>query len=1825
MLMRAVHNLAKTGSRIALLWLALLPALAGAQTSFEYNTQPRIFRACRLLVPYQKPDLTWRIQAPDARSLLFEGMRRYPDKPAGWDLENPLAATPNLLKNTNSYWETPLNPATLDSSAALPQLDGMDLIYIWFGGRDADGDDEVLNLIQPQWREALIRAVHGGAVLWIDQKRDNSGTQVTEFAPPGPVPPASSVALQLQPPFNFAPGGAPAIGSYRRSYAGTYPADSGVLARNITDRLLRYPFNLHETRDVPYLGMFPTLVNSGTIIPDTAPESASPDAIALNDPSFHRVVAVWDGSNWLNNIAVARFGAGAIVLTAGDVGYDIVNWWYGAHRNRPLQQEAADCKFAWNLLALASTFAERGGSPTNTAASAAVIPPPLGIQWQYPGRFDPATAAPIGSVVSSPVAGRNLTFAVTQGRVAAGGIPGVAPTLLAFDSDPARDLDDDGRADDGVTDYATGREYDLVWYQPLDADWQGNDGDLTPRWSSPTVATMQLPTGENIEVVLVSLTFINPANAEDGAVVCYRADNGTYLWTKMIYGYGQGRVVDLSTPTVFRNFVFVLSSEYENGADAGGGAEDTYGRAHCFLLSYPWAAGNQNTGPQWVYPSESTNPNGDGDTTGGTPDASIPEPQRSLPPFQDPYWVAGVAPYATRPILPPYPTPKPTVSQPDPPGSNAGVDVLLHCPSPISLFWNGSQVDNAINGATVARGGSLWTLLPTPQVDLGAGLVDVLNQRAFRVWLPEATDPANTQFPNPIVTRPDNPNITAVVTGLWQDPTDGRVYAYLRSGEAREYLLSSVGGTGGQTNWLTCAQGMPIAIDYQTRAAAGDPWAPAVAPFLQVAAMLPGPVQRVAQYEAPHQRIAGSVSAAGGKVILPSDVWENNAGQLLRNDMTTSAAADVPATIASVDVATGETNWALRPATTGVGTGGMQLAARGGVAVDRAAGTAVAAVANVVDPDALNQRAIVAEVLGLDTTPRLRITLRAGGVADSQIRRGSAILVRTLDAAGAGPTTVPPTAYRVEADTNTIEFIASQAGWVDDTVGSLWGKWVYVTYNRTDPADPGDPGSDVPVLNEAHALPDLVRHQYMPGVVRLRHSFVRADAGTMTFDIPNGVNLTLVSDPPPGAPIVTFPQPVMSWPAGWNSMYSQPLIDVSGLTFASGEPLRPGSDLVITYEYRDEITGAVLIARERHQVPVTFGAPVSSPAVAGWNAHVGTEGYVPTGERGVALVNPEAVAGTPSPAQLNRERKTFLSVVLDPLASVMARVTAHGLWGAISAAAIPEANTYGVGGGVDRGAAVTTSSPLVDADGVIVGSRMMTGLTQNVTYQGENLGFVSRLKPERTLICDNTRLVETIGQRLNWVCYGSTAPMYHEALDPNTMGAQELKVTAFSRPAKAIYLPTGHMLVADTGNNRVVEIDRQGRQVWPLDVNGYDYYTSSPNGNPNLILDRPADCFRYYVTVVGANTYTSVNGAVLPGTETHTVIADTGNARVVDVVTIVDALGVQAHRVDVLTPTRVRLATGLMEIAYTRAIPVFDPISNAVIGYVCAASNMHQLAVVERGTRRVNPASNSAPPYGSAGSTWAWLAWLYDANVADPDYAPTNPLVFRNIRDVQFVREGPQMFLTVTCGQFAGRLANLATGIPPHFLAAEGAGVFEFALDISDTTAPYVWPRFAPTDAPGGPTVTVDDPVWWFTRRNYMYSDPAAGTRRSLTNLAYRDAGETPADPVHYLEMPWNPVSCSRLPTDRRPVNVGGVFHRQARHLVTNYAELIQHLTRDNTASLTAPPSLYSSVFVAATDDLYDAAPENDTHELDRREVIPDPHEPDWTDPINQPAYADRR
>ncbi|MFP3904213.1 MAG: hypothetical protein ACLFWB_08250, partial [Armatimonadota bacterium] len=815
--------------------------------------------------------------------------------------------------------------------------------------------------------------------------------------------------------------------------------------------------------------------------------------------------------------------------------------------------------------------------------------------------------------------------------------------------------------------------------------------------------------------------------------------------------------------------------------------------------------------------------------------------------------------------------------------------------------------------------------------------------------------------------------------------------------------------------------------------------------------------------------------------------------------------------------------------------------------------------------------------------------------------------------------------YTVDVHNHSITFDPTDAHW--ENGDALYGRAVWISYEYVEPDDP----TDTTARTELHIIPDITRCQYMPGFIRLNHNFVHFDPNDPTYSpritLPNArnesdctpVNNYRVGEVPLDGATYDLPDDLPGTTA-WTAALPRGILDVRNLRLDlpnSSLPLQPGTAIQVSYYYFDETTGKTKFAREQYQVPRNMGESVSDPALGGSVLHLGVDGYDPN--RDYALDLPETDPGVGAKPFLvgDSMRQTLFSILWDPVTN---RLRGHA-----AQPAIPETASY-----VGLGIPSVSSGLALGHNRVFVGSKMATqipavGNDDDVNaYLNESLGFVSGMASDSTIICDDTRIIEVIDQEPVWSCHGTLSAMVGETVDTDR-GPDDRMPMPFNRPAKAQKLPNGNILVVDTGNDRVVEIDKDGVLQWPLTQNGYDYYTArgqTPNDNP-LNLDSPSDAFRYYTVEYPAgsgNYYNSINGDLLPNTQMHTVIADPGNGRLLDVVTFLDGNGDQNHEVRVLTPSHVKLTSGassMQKIAYSAVVPVFDPVNTACIGYLCAAANLHQLMVVERGTQRINPPSDATPPNGTDGSNWKWLAWLWDADIEDTTYGPSDSLIFRNIRDMDLSYEGNFAYLTVTCGQYAGRLSDIQDG-RPHEISKQGDGVFEFCMNLSGGAGSWA---LEPATDDGG-TAEPDTPIWYMTRRDYLYSYPSSETRRQLTNIRYQDADGN----NYWQHLPWFPVAASRLPSDSRPGDWDGddTTERYFKHMVVNHAGLIMNLSRRNVPDRSAPAVLTSSVLTIQTEDANDNYPGNDTLDIDRRLVIPDPARRDWTDPLAQPTDASR-
>ncbi len=1639
-----------------ILFAAAVPAPA-ARTAFRYDAAQRVIKACVVGVGGQTA-------ATHPNPYVLEGVRRSDLTPDDWVFENPLApptvvlgdATSDyVVKGKRDYWFFALT----DDTAS--RLTGMDLLYISAPELDLTDAEQ----------DGLRAAVEAGALLWIDDDVASGGTAVTNF------------------PWAF---------EFDDAGAGTYAR----VALDGRHRLLTEPYRLGLS-GVARLGDDPDWGSTGI----------SGLYVTNLGPEFRTIVQVGEiaGDGQVTNrapfVVAASYGAGSIVVTTGGVGLDVVEWiieaaagemgFAAGRRPSPDPMQAPDVKFVLNMLQWSDRWEQARRTPRASATSLARAPFPLDIAWQYPSEDQPTAVAAMGAVVSTPVIGRGMVYAVS--------LPTTAPAgedarVTCFDVEPEQSLDGDGWPDDGIGDYGNGASYDMVWQAFLGAG-------RTPRYSSPALATVDV-TGINgydvpVQVLLVS-SVDEDASPSLGHVTCYNATvdpeilgqvaapfntPGAEIWTRDLHGFtGTADVVALSTPTVHDGYVYVLADEYDNALPDldGDGTEQTYGRVHCFELAFDWTGGDPDDGAWWVYPSAEDNLDGV-----GSPMAAQ-EAQRSLPAFHDPTWVAEppTGP-GDRAPLPPSPGSIPVVHAAGGTIDGGRADALVTFGTTFSHTYNEGTGNIEIDDGA---GGSQFCVVPAPRVR-NTGAV-TLNSEYFLV----RTNREMTAYGDTQLAIDDAQSVPGT-------DIDTRHVSY-HPGAVREAIVAALaemaadGDPATVPDPIALQMGVDVLVDYTATSGAVD----------DERQKLMGPVRW--RRELPLGQYVTQPAASRGEEMVVSA-----AAPVLY-----PAPAPVPTfggAVAKMDTNSGAVKWTYDPVSTMPDAGPAAVTA----SATAAALDEDTAVVGATAVDYTNSVA-ASSMIGLKRQVQAAVNLGAAG------EPAAVALLATGDVIAA-------TCYQVDPRNNRLLFPPASAGNVEDTAGNplgpIYGRAIEITWPDA--------------TTELHCIPDIERFHHTYGHIRLKYHPVDMTAGSEpVITRPDETLIDMAT--------VAATNPVVS--AFGRDLVVDGWLDMTGATDVNGDAVEPGDELLVSYTGWSERAGgfidvpnpALNLPPERHQMAPEFGPSLSSPAMAGDTIHVGTQGL----DRDLDAAFEAPDGGV--------ESDTMLSLIWSK-ASDLVR----------SALMIPARKQAGV-----PGIPVVTSSPSVAEDRVYVGTRMMDSAgSPDVSY-----GYLSALAPWRVLLCDTNRIVETTGSEPSWVCTGTASPQRAQSFI-----GEDLR-RPFSRPAKAAHLPTGHVLVVDSGNNRAVEIDRAGRVVWPLDLFGYEYYTSPDNHD--LRLSRPADAWRYYdveaVDTDGDGTADRSFPVV------HTVVADTGNARVIDIETrFYDPIsfvqdGRQRHTVVTLTPTYVRVGTAprrFLRVRYTSAQPIFDPGNGGLIGYLCAASNLSQILVVERGTGIVNPLASSATPNGSAGASWAWWAWLYDSDPADANNVSNEPLQFENTKHVEYSRIGDRIYVTVTCSRYKGRLGS------PHPLAQAGPGVFEFIIDVGDAN-PANWQL--DQMGTGGPWPTAD-PHWYFVRGDYV--------GRPMTTIT--TAAGT-------YDKRWYPVCAHRLPHDR--------------HLIVNSLSQIESATPHNIGSGAETVVLGSHVFEVATDDQGDADPTNDIHVLDPGRSVPGPGEM-WRDPFTQPAYAEVR
>jgi hypothetical protein len=151
-------------------------------------------------------------------------------------------------------------------------------------------------------------------------------------------------------------------------------------------------------------------------------------------------------------IAAATYGSGRIIVSAAGIAAAINAPLVRTDGSVPNQAaefriEAVpdlELKFAYNLVRWAGAGSSDAFNARRANAVADQYGAPLGIRWR-----DPNTQYTLAN--GTPVVYGGLVFVVSGNQ------------LICYDAVPSRDLDGDGRADDGILDYEQGESFDKVW------------------------------------------------------------------------------------------------------------------------------------------------------------------------------------------------------------------------------------------------------------------------------------------------------------------------------------------------------------------------------------------------------------------------------------------------------------------------------------------------------------------------------------------------------------------------------------------------------------------------------------------------------------------------------------------------------------------------------------------------------------------------------------------------------------------------------------------------------------------------------------------------------------------------------------------------------------------------------------------------------------------------------------------------------------------------------------------------------------------------------------------------------------------------------------------------------------------------------------------------------------------------------------------------------------------------------------------------------------------------------------------------------------------
>ena len=1516
-------------------------------------------------------------------------------------------------------------------------------------------------------------------------------------------------------------------------------------------------------------------------------------------------------------IAAGEYGSGGLVVS----GTNLIGR-LGA--GSPVQQ-AALLKFVCNLLEWSQRWDQDRATPRHRASTNLTVKPPLVPMWQYPDPLRPIAGQPnglsIGPIVSPAAIADGVAYVVTSPPLGGNG------SILAIDIQPARDLDGDGLADDGVPDYSLGSPYDVLWEHPI----TGGGGNIgTPLFAGPCVATRQAaPGGAPQRVVLVTTLaggrgHLVMYDARTGAELMYRNDSMGGVQ------YAGSQTEWVSSPVVCNGYVYVLTQEVRNNIH--------YTRAYAVDVD---TLGTGATGAVWAYPVPALEPNPD--------------------------------------LIPPVILPANIPTQPGPtPSVSASASLSLFAPGAADPAQR--LLDAVLRFGTIASsmpdtnpgdqvysvsvpGGSEYALVPMP--DPGApgppGGVGP-NYGYYTAYLTAGGAPP------PTPTSATQDDATTVVAPV---PQFGPGYALFTEAWARGYFVNEAQLPAEQPSPdpIGWQEGRFIRLTYSGGAENAFLHGPVL--WKKQLSILDEP--RVASHTVDVDTVWGSTLAPPGLSVLRAlraldgaEVFSFARALLGGATVTIGATACDPDTVYfthGTAVASGITAMTTEP---------PKAILLGGGPPPVPANARIIPGFYDANGDGVVDRF---EALTVKTVP-------GWPVAPNQIIPPASYRLN--------PKTRELVILPDALDPATGQSLAGWPVWVDYTQDAgnpsnpgAWGTVADELHFVPDPrryaVEPGTiklryPLALAPGTNTPLAPPEV----YLAGYGKAAAARIAVPPAAVTLD--GRINLTGLTTPAP-ASCLAQGRVVEVHYVGYSE-YDQPRGAPPSPIVVGTPAANPGLPALLPPEshYVPPPLPASLAAPAVSGDTLHYGTALNPvPALAAdtlasvrWDGRGSTTWTVlskpaePHASYPAAGLVPPGVEASPAVSAGCRDPIDVPAASGPNPYGVPAFLLTQRSLPVIAPPTAPSDLTI---------------VPPSD-DGVLV----IGALQSPAPFPG----FIAGLAPPRTLIGEGTRIIDVLGDQVERVITGTASLLPAEPERPGftTLIRSDRALRPLSQPARVrvldpdrnirVYDPRlvesaggafandmrvgtrvcgTHYLVVDTANDRVVEIDQYGNVVWPLE-RGIEPRTSPPTPvwfEKDLGLKSPTDAYRWV----------SLDGLDLDGNGStadivyHTTIADTGNFRIVDFSTIVHPAiwypgppaappvtceQVHVPHLDVKSPAYLlvdlnpldndRTPTKLARVAYTHVYPLFDPQNGAHTGFVASANNLNRLIVIDSSDTSRPPIpfpSQAAVPVGGA-LPWGWIAWLYDRNLDD---VSDDPVLFDTIRDVELFPEpagmvatptgawptngrgiwptgtdyqpvpGRDAWLTITCGGYVNPpdqaqpapVGNFArrmglTALVPG--ALEGQLVVEFNVDFP-AGGGFGFPL----------TGAAAEPSWFFSAVDYHYADPYNGpTVRAMTTLT-DPSGATVA-------KPWLPSCARRLP--------------DGTHLIVNGAPQRSSVTP---ANFLGQDANMSEVIRVRTDYVLWAAPPPPAgppfvHDFAPEDVTPNPSLPAWAEGLDQPTCAER-